>query len=117
MSHNQQFGKRGEDMAASFFKNQGYEIVERNWRCRFGEVDLIIKCGEEWRFVEVKARQNEVFGYPEEAVTAVKREHFYKAIEIYSQMRGLSPRQVHADVLAIVLSEKDFDVRWLKDAV
>jgi len=103
-------------MAASFFIQQKYQIVERNWRCRFGEIDLIVKRDGEWRFVEVKTRSGAAFGHPEEAVTPAKREHMYRAIEIYAQARGIRPAQIHADVLAIVLNAKEFDVRWIKDA-
>lgn len=103
-------------MAASFFKPLGYEIAERNWRCRFGEIDLIVRKDDEWRFVEVKTRSSSKFGFPEEAVTRNKREHFFKAMETYASARGIFPRQIHADVLAIVFNDAEFDVQWLKDA-
>ena len=113
--HNQVLGKSGEDIAALFFKDKGYKIVERNWRCKMGEIDLIVSKKTELRFVEVKTRSNSNFGYPEEALTYIKKRHFFNAIEFYLNKHKLNDAEAHADVIAIILNDKDFDIRWLPD--
>lgn len=109
-------GRSGEDLAASFFVAKGYSVVDRNWHCRMGEVDLIVRRGDEWRFVEVKTRSNLVFGYPEASVTSRKCAKFRHAIEAYMSCHDLTSSQVHADVLAIVLNGREFDIQWFEDA-
>ncbi|MFA6018411.1 MAG: YraN family protein [Patescibacteria group bacterium] len=66
------FGNAAEQDAAAFLKSLGMVIVDRQYRNRFGEIDLIAKDGEEFVMVEVKARHDHEFGYPEEAVTKSK---------------------------------------------
>jgi putative endonuclease len=61
-------GASGEDAAAAWYVAQGYTIVARNWRCRDGELDLILRSGATYVFCEVKARSSTVFGAPVEAV-------------------------------------------------
>jgi len=115
LTHNQVFGKSGEDIAALFFEERGFQIIERNWRCRFGEIDLVIRKGGEWRFVEVKTRTSADFGYPEESVTCQKREHLFRATEVYCQMLNPRPQNVRVDVLAIILNQQIFDIKWIED--
>ena len=62
----------GEDLAASWYLANGYEILARNWRCREGELDLVAARGRVYVFCEVKARTTDVFGTPVEAVTRTK---------------------------------------------
>lgn len=112
----QTFGKSGEQIAALFFKEKGYVVVDHNWRCKFGEIDVIVRKADEWRFIEVKTRGSTRYGQPEESLTPRKREHFYHAIQWYVLENKVQSQDIHADVLAIVINNKDFDVRWLPDA-
>ena len=66
-------GTKGEDAAAQWYLRQGYEVVARNWRCREGELDLIVRAGRTYVFCEVKTRTTTVFGAPVEAVTRDKQ--------------------------------------------
>jgi putative endonuclease len=66
-------GARGEDAAAAWYTKQGYEVVARNWRCRDGELDLIVRSGRTYVFCEVKTRTSSAFGAPVEAVTRDKQ--------------------------------------------
>ncbi len=66
-------GRSGEDLAASWYESQGYEVVARNWRCREGELDIVARRARLVVFCEVKARTSEVFGLPAEAVGPVKQ--------------------------------------------
>ena len=74
-------GECGERLAADFLKRLGYEIAERNFRTRFGEIDLIARKGKFTVFVEVKLRANTRFGTPAEAVTRAKQERLILAAE------------------------------------
>src|SRR5579872_5970124 len=62
-------GANGERFAATWLEALGYTIVERNWRCPYGELDVIARSGGEWVFFEVKTRRGRGMGAPEEAVT------------------------------------------------
>lgn len=109
-------GKHGEDLAAAFFRARGFEIMERNWSCRFGEIDLICRQGETIHFVEVKTRRSDRFGYPEEAVTAVKLNHLRLAIESYRQRSLCGHLPYQLDVLAVRLSHQyGVEVRYLEN--
>ena len=67
------FGQAGEDRAAAWYRAHGYEVLARNWRCREGELDLVVRRGRTLVFVEVKARRTDRFGIPAEAVTPTKQ--------------------------------------------
>ncbi|HQJ35005.1 MAG TPA: YraN family protein, partial [Rhodoglobus sp.] len=65
-------GRRGEEIAARYLASRGLAIVERNWRCPQGEIDLIARDGGELVFVEVKTRSSVAYGHPLESITPVK---------------------------------------------
>lgn len=96
------FGDRGEDLAAAFMEARGYRIVERNWSCKVGEIDVICEKDGVTHFVEVKTRQNLEFGYPEEAITPTKLSHLRRAIEAYLMNRPDPPTDYRVHALAIL---------------
>jgi len=65
-------GKRGEQIARQYLEKKGYQILEQNWYCRYGEIDLVVEKSGEWVFVEVKTRRSNKYGAPEEALTQAK---------------------------------------------
>ena len=71
--HNRSLGARGEDIAAAWYEDHGYEVLERNWRRREGEVDLIARKGRTVVFCEVKTRSSDAFGTGAEAVVPAKQ--------------------------------------------
>jgi len=98
-------GKKGEDLAAGFLEANGYQILERNWRCPFGEIDIVAKEGEQFVFVEVKTKQNLDFGRPEEMVTFKKQQKLVKLAQAYLGEKNLWAADFRIDVVAI-----DFEV-------
>ncbi len=82
-------GRRGEELAAQELRRQGYEIVERNWRCPVGEADIVARRGAVWAFVEVRTRRGEAFGTPEESITPRKRARMQAVAERYITEHGL----------------------------
>jgi putative endonuclease len=72
-AHRQRLGSRGEELAAEWYLAAGYRVVARNWRCREGELDLVLADDADLVFCEVKTRSSDRFGVPAEAVTAAKQ--------------------------------------------
>jgi putative endonuclease len=81
-------GARAEELAGRFLEERGHQIVERNWRCRFGEVDLVTRDGDTLVFVEVRARRGKRFGSPEESLGARKRKRLETLASVYVQKRA-----------------------------
>lgn len=101
-------GDRGEEAAARYLKSQGYEIIERNWRCKEGEADIIAVDEDEIVFVEVKTRSNDGSGLPEEAVTRNKRRRYEGvALSYISENSWIRAAAVRFDVVSITLIGED----------
>lgn len=81
-------GRAGEARAAEWLRKQGYEVIGANYRCRFGELDLIAKKKDLVVFVEVKLRKNETFGAASDAVTFSKREKLRKTAALWLASTG-----------------------------
>ena len=102
---NSLFGRAGEDYAVTLLKNRGYQIITRNFRSRFGEIDIIPKDSETLVFVEVKTRLSRKFGEPEEAVTGQKLFKIQKVGEFFSLTHPTLPKKFRIDVVAINLEK------------
>ncbi len=96
-------GASGERLAARLLEERGYRVVARNWRCPYGELDVIAEDGPELVFVEVKTRRGGVMGSPEEAITPAKRRHLIAAAQTYLAEQGDEQRPYRFDVVAIEL--------------
>ncbi|MBU0648855.1 YraN family protein [Patescibacteria group bacterium] len=94
-------GKWGEETAASFLMKKGYKLIDKNWRARPGEIDLVMRHGPTLVFVEVKTRSTKDFGYPEEALSEEKMEHLGAAAEEFLQSYGGDP-DYRIDCVAII---------------
>lgn len=100
-----ELGRLGEDIAASSLAAHGYAIVERNWRCSIGEIDLVARYGDTWVFVEVKLRRGVAYGEPEEAVTSRKQATLLTAASAYVDSLNLMDEPPwRIDVIAIQLA-------------
>ena len=95
-------GRSGEALAAGFLEAQGMRIVDRNWRCREGEIDIVAKDGDWIVFVEVKTRQSDAAGDPVEAVTFAKQQQLTRLALSYLKRYGLLEHSARFDVVAIV---------------
>ncbi len=83
MAWKQSLGKKGEELALRYFEKQGYELVQRNFRSRLGEIDLIFEKEGKIFFVEVKTRSSDAKGKPYESVGRMKLRHLYRAIDFF----------------------------------
>jgi putative endonuclease len=95
-------GKEGEDRAARFLMKQGYRIIERNFRTRSGEIDLIAMHDGTVVFIEVKTRTSDAFGAPELAVNPRKQQRMVKAALGYIKYKKLHQVSCRFDVVAIL---------------
>jgi len=96
-------GRRGEDEAVGYLRKNGYRILARNLRARFGEIDVVAEDGPVLCFVEIKSRSSIRFGWPEEAVTPQKRQRLVRLASWYLQShRSNDLRPVRFDVLSIL---------------
>lgn len=102
----QQLGRWGEQLAAQHLEQQGYKILERNWRCRRGELDLVAKAGEILVFVEVKTRRGRDYGLPEEALTYHKRQKLLQLGQFYLLEHDLDEVEWRVDLVAVELDQK-----------
>ena len=105
-------GREAERLAADFLARKGLRIVARNWRCRFGEIDLVARDGAMLIFVEVRLRTSANFGGAAESIDAAKRRKLVAAANLYLSARGAdSPCRFDA-----VLIEADGRLNWVRDA-
>ena len=103
---NIKIGKEGEELAVKFLKKNGYGIVERNYRCPYGEIDIIAMDSDVLVFVEVKTRTSDLFGLPKESVDARKQRHIIKASTEYLARSGLTDTPARFDVVSIEMDGK-----------
>lgn len=112
-------GRAGEEQAARFLQARGLTLVARNWRCRFGEIDLVALDGSQVVFVEVKTRTGTAFGTPAEAVDGRKQARLARLASAFLQERGWWHRPVRFDVVAVgpaPAAGADWPVDWIQDA-
>lgn len=94
----------GEDLAVTYLQKKGYQIIERNFRKRYGEIDIIAQKDDTLVFVEVKTRKSAQFGTPFEAITYWKLKSLIKTAELYSMMYPRLPKQLRIDGISILLN-------------
>lgn len=97
-----ELGRFGEDMAADYLQTHGCVVLERNYRCRSGEIDIIARDGGVLVICEVKTRSSEEFGNPIQAVTPVKLRRLRRLAAEWIRERGVRPESVRIDVIGIV---------------
>jgi putative endonuclease len=106
-SGNQSVGEMGEALAVTYLKGRKYRIIERNFRCKCGEVDIIARDGKELVFVEVKARRTATYGPPQLAVTPFKQRQISKAALTWLAKERLQDAPARFDVIAILFHHQD----------
>ena len=94
-------GALAEARAAEFLQRKGFAVVDRNWTCRGGEIDLVCRDGDTLVFVEVRARSSTSHGTPLETVVDVKRRRLIRAAEIYLHVKKRTDAACRFDVVAI----------------
>ncbi len=98
-------GRYGEELAVKYLKLHLYKILECNYRCKMGEIDIIAKKGSYIIFVEVKYRKNDSLGKPYEAVNYHKQRHIKNTAAFYLMEKGLNDTDCRFDVISILGKE------------
>ncbi|WJH33255.1 YraN family protein [Paenibacillus sp. CC-CFT747] len=100
-------GQKGEDLAAQFFTDKGSRVIRRNWRCRSGELDLIVEEEGILVFVEVRTRRaTGRFGTPQESVDYRKQRQVRETAQVYLHQTGGHDRQIRFDLVSVMLDLK-----------
>ena len=94
-------GRQGEELAAAWYRNHGFELVARNWRCPSGEVDLIVRRGRLLVVCEVKSRRSDAYGGPAAAVGRLKQQRLRRLAAEWLATTGVHGVDVRFDVVAI----------------
>jgi putative endonuclease len=114
-NNSQKFGAEGEEWAVGFLKKEGYQILERNWRFKKLEIDIIARKGDVLVIVEVKTRKNDTFGQPEIFVTKRKQQFLITAAHYYITERDLD-LETRFDIVAISSQGEQHTVKHLEGA-
>lgn len=109
---NRSRGRWGEDLAATLYRRQGYEILDRNWRSKTGELDLVLRQQETIVFSEVKARRNDDFGPASAAVGIAKQRRIRQLAVEWLRANGIGADSIRFDVVAIT----GVEVELIEDA-
>ena len=108
------FGNDGEEIAYEYLRKEKYEIIERNFICRLGEIDIIAKENDEYVFIEVKTRRNKNYGEARDAVDEYKQKHIYRTARYYLHIHRLDNTFVRFDVIEVYLLKEKYKVIHLK---
>ena len=109
-------GKEGEKIAAAYLEKNDYRIIEINFRCPIGEIDIVAKEKNDLVFVEVKTRKSIALGYPEQAVGLRKQKKMSQLALWYMQKRKIVDTNARFDVVAITLIPENNEVRLIQNA-
>jgi putative endonuclease len=103
MAAKDDLGRRGEQLAARHLVDSGLSVIDRNWRCPLGEIDLVARDGDETVFVEVKTRSSVAFGHPLEAITVWKLARLRKLAAAWCDAHpGEAGRRIRIDAIAVI---------------
>lgn len=112
-------GRLGEKLAQEFLSEQGFTIIDTNYRCQEGEIDIVALQGSCLVFVEVRAKMSLAFGNPEESVTRTKKKRLVATAEHYRQNHDRLPESWRIDFVAVELdhSAKPLRIELIENAV
>ncbi|MFQ5588072.1 MAG: YraN family protein [Nitrospiria bacterium] len=109
-------GEKGETAALRFLKNEGYQILEQNFRTPIGEIDIVAREGETLVFVEVKTRSGIAFGFPQDAVGKQKQFKITQVALLYLSSINVAPCHCRFDVVAVQKAFKGYHVELIRNA-
>ena len=115
MAQHNELGKKGEELAVEYLQKNGYKILDKNWRFKKAEIDIIAMKKEVLAVVEVKTRSTSYFGNPQDFVNQKKIQLLVEAINEYVISKDLDV-EVRFDIVAIIKNNQNFKIEHLKDA-
>jgi len=111
-----ELGKKGEELALRFLKKRGYRVLDRNYVCKMGEMDIIATEKDTLVFVEVKTRTSTTFGPPQLAVNPKKQSQMSKVALNFLKEKKLEDAKARFDVVAILFGQEGAEIELIKDA-
>lgn len=109
-------GVFGEEAAAGFLKQKGYQILYRNFRCKLGEIDIVARDGDVTVFIEVRTCRNDRYGSPIESILWKKQKKLITLANIYIQKFGLENDVCRFDVISVMRRDGFTSIKLIKDA-
>lgn len=117
MDNRKDIGNEGEDIATKYLEGLDYEILERNFYCKVGEIDIVAKDKDEIVFVEVKTRKILSYGNPGDAVNDLKQKHIYRAAEYYLLVHNQLDAFTRIDVVEVYLHNGEYRINHIEKAI
>lgn len=116
--YNKDIGFYGEDISVDFLRNEGYKILEKNFNCSSGEIDIIALKNNILSFIEVKSRFTTSFGNPKESVTCYKQHRIINSAKYYLHHKKLYDYYIRFDVIEVIFNFdcSKYEIEFLKDA-
>ena len=116
--NNKKIGDLGENIAVDYLYSIGYSIIEKNFRCKTGEIDIISQNKNTICFIEVKTRHSKNYGEPCEAVNHFKRIKIYRTAYIYVQKNKLYKYNIRFDIIEIMINsnKNSYNIKLIKNA-
>lgn len=105
MAAKDDLGRRGEELAAHYLERAGYTVIDRNWRCARGEIDLVAREGNDTVFIEVKTRSSTAFGHPFEAITARKLARLRRLALAWCEAHPYRRGVIRIDAIAVIAGD------------
>ncbi len=111
-------GDIGEERAVEFLKKKGYKILARNYRCRFGEIDIIAKHRDYFVFIEVKTRRYKSYGRPIESINGLKISRILKTVNFYLSQNRIYDSSMRIDAIEVFLNDsKNIEINHIENIV
>ena len=109
--------EKGREVAANYLQNKGYKVIDRNFRCKLGEIDIVAGKDKVLVFVEVKTRRGVAYGLPCEAVTVSKLQHIQRAANVYALKNHLNNVQQRIDVIEVLCEGEKAYIRHTENVL
>ena len=110
-------GKLGENAAAGYLRQKGYRILEQNYRCKIGEIDIVAEKSGRILFIEIKTRRSDHYGAPEESVHTLKQKKILRAAEWYLKEHKATDRPVGFEVISVLWHDgRNPEIRYIPNA-
>ena len=116
MLSNKELGRAGEEIAREYLENLGYQILEKNYRCKHGEIDLIAKKDNVVIFIEVKTRKSTSYGDPEESINSLKIKKIRSSANHFICFKNLYDFDISFEVISIKLHSGKYFIKHIKNA-
>lgn len=116
VDNSQGIGKFGEKIASNYLCKNNYKIVEKNFRCKYGEIDIIAYDKKELVFIEVKTRRSKRYGTGINSIDTIKQKHLYKTAEYYLYKKKLN-KDIRIDAIEISLQRGIINLKHYKNII